>query len=82
MGKDSKSKLHVEIGIDGISNSIVRLSGNYRDLTIAACYIINAFYRMFEKRGDGDRFRRDIRELMTEDSSVLWTVGGPTDGKG
>lgn len=82
MGKDSKSKLHVEIGIDGISNSIVRLSGNYRDLAIAACYIINAFYRTFESRGRGAQFRRDIRELTAEDDSVLWQVGGPGDGKG
>lgn len=40
---NSKNRLHVEIGIDGVSNSVVDLHGSYMDLLIAATYIINVF---------------------------------------
>lgn len=82
MGKDNKSKLHVEIGIDGISNSIAHVQGSYLDLLIAATYIINVFYRTVCKRGHGEKFKRDIRKLLDDDSSVVWRSGGPDNGKG
>lgn len=82
MGKDSKPRLHVEIGIDGVSNSIVDLHGNYLDLLIAATYIINAFCRTMCKYGNGEKFKRDIRKFLNDDSDVVWRSGGPDNGKG
>ena len=37
MGKDNKSKLHVEIGIDGTNKSIIKISGEPKELLVAAC---------------------------------------------
>lgn len=82
MGKDSKPRLHVEIGIDDKFNSIVDLHGNYLDLLIAATYIINAFYRTVCENGHGKKFKRDICKLLDDDSSVVWRSGGPDNGKG
>ncbi len=82
MGKDNKSKLHVEIGIDGISNSIAHVQGSYLDLRIAATYIINVFYRTVCEGGYGERFKRDICKYLNDGDSVVWRSGGPDNGKG
>lgn len=79
---NSKNRLHVEIGIDGISNSVVALHGNYLDLLIAATYIINVFYRTMCKRDHGERFKRDICKYLNDGDSVVWRSGGPDNGKG
>ncbi len=79
---NSKNRLHVEIGIDGISNSVVDLHGNYLDLLIAATYIINVFYRTMCKRDHGERFKRDICKYLNDGDSVVWRSGGPDNGKG
>lgn len=79
---NSKNRLHVEIGIDGISNSVVNLHGNYLDLLIAATYIINVFYRTMCKRDHGERFKRDICKYLNDGDSVVWRSGGPDNGKG
>ena len=78
MGKDSKPRLHVEIGIDGISNSIAHVNGSYIDLLIAATYIINVFYRTVCEGGYGG----DIRKYLNDEDSVVWRSGGPDNGKG
>nr|DAW09973.1 MAG TPA: hypothetical protein [Caudoviricetes sp.] len=82
MGKDSKPRLHVEIGIDGVSNSVVDLHGSYMDLLIAATYIINVFYRTMCKHGNGEKFKRDICRYLNDGDSVVWRSGGPEHGKG
>ncbi len=82
MGKDSKPRLHVEIGIDGISNSIAHVNGSYIDLLIAATYIINVFYRTVCEGGYGERFKRDICKYLNDGDSVVWRSGGPDNGKG
>lgn len=82
MGKDSKPRLHVEIGIDGISNSIAHVNGIYIDLLIAATYIINVFYRTVCEGGHGERFKRDICKYLNDEDSVVWRSGGPDNGKG
>lgn len=82
MGKDSKSKLHVEIGIDGISNSIAHVQGSYLDLLIAATYCINVFYRAVCKGGHGEEFVRDICKYVNDSDSVVWRSGGAENGKG
>lgn len=79
---NSKNRLHVEIGIDGISNSIAHVNGSCMDLLIAATYIINVFYRAVCKSGHGKKFKRDICKLLDDDSSVVWRSGGPDNGKG
>lgn len=82
MGKDSKSKLHVEIGIDGISNSIAHVQGSYVDLLIAAAYCINIFYRTVCEGGHGEKFKRDICKYVNDGDSVVWRSGGAENGKG
>lgn len=82
MGKDSKPRLHVEIGIDGISNSIAHVNGSCMDLLIAATYIINVFYRAVCKGGYGEKFKRDICRYLNDGDSVVWRSGGPEHGKG
>lgn len=79
---NSKNRLHVEIGIDGISNSVVDLHGNYLDLLIAATYIINVFYRTMCKRDHGERFKRDICKYLNDGDSVVWRSGGQAHGEG
>lgn len=79
---NSKNRLHVEIGIDGVSNSVVDLHGSYMDLLIAATYIINVFYRTVCEGGYGERFKRDICKYLNDGDSVVWRSGGPDNGKG
>lgn len=82
MGKDSKPRLHVEIGIDGISNSIAHVNGRYIDLLIAATCIINVFYRTVCEGGYGERFKRDICKYLNDGDSVVWRSGGQAHGEG
>ena len=48
-----EKKLHIEIGIDG-ENAITRISGDGGELLTAATYVLNMFYRTFEKNGGGE----------------------------
>ena len=59
---NSKNRLHVEIGIDGVSNSVVDLHGSYMDLLIAATYIINVFYRTMCSTANSARICRSRRK--------------------
>lgn len=82
MGKDSKSKLHVEIGIDGTKKSIIKISGDPKELLVAACYILNMFARLFEQHGEGEFFKRNLRKLVNAEDSVIFETGGLDNGKG
>ena len=82
MGKDSKPRLHVEIGIDGISNSIAHVNGSYIDLLIAATYIINVFYRTVCEGGYGESYKRDNCKYLNDGDSVVWRSGGQAHGEG
>lgn len=82
MGKDSKNKLHVEIGIDGTKKSIVKIAGEPKELLVAACYILNMFARLFESHGEGEFFKRNLRKLVNAEDSVIFETGGPDNGKG
>lgn len=82
MGKDNKSKLHVEIGIDGISNSIAHVQGSYLDLLIAATYIINVIYRAVCEGSHGEKLKRDICKYLNDGDSVVWRSGGQAHGEG
>ena len=78
----NKSKLHVEIGIDGTKKSIIKISGDPKELLVAACYILNVFARLFESHGEGEFFKRNLRKLVNAEDSVIFETGGLDDGKG
>lgn len=82
MGKDSKPRLHVEIGIDGTNKSIIKISGEPKELLVAACYILNMFARLFESHGEGEFFKRNLRKLVNAEDSVSFETGGQAHGKG
>ena len=66
-----EKKLHIEIGIDG-ENAITRISGDGGELLAAATYVLNMFYRTFEKNGGGEAFKRIMQEIVRNDNSPVW----------